>query len=89
MIVEQLIEKVCANPGASRIVLDPQRLADLKKELLRTFRWPADTAPGFYLFMGLPIVLNMPSEFCRSCGAPIAPDVCSYCRQPSAVITVE
>lgn len=42
-----------------------------------------------YRFMNVPVVLEAPTLYCRGCGAPAEPGVCSFCRTPSEYIRLE
>lgn len=71
------------------LVVNPQRYMQMAGELQACMRFVSDTGGGSMYYMGMRVVMQAPDGFCRNCGAPIEPDVCSYCRSPSEYVTVE
>jgi hypothetical protein len=84
VIAAQLVDMVEANPQATRIVLSPRKLAELKKELSSCCVYPTRD-----YFLDLPIVTERPGLYCRNCGATLEPVICSYCKTPSEIIELQ
>jgi len=89
-IITRIIDLVTANPDATVIKVTPQQRAKIVREC-----GPLGCVYGSGLgisedqIMGLKLVTKRPSLYCRCCGAPASPGVCSYCKTPSDLIELE
>ena len=94
-LLTRLTDLVAANPDAKRIVMVALTRSALLKECAPVvYPWRewtvGEASRGKMRFWGLSVVPYLGSmEFCRNCGANIEPNVCSYCKTPSAVIQLE
>lgn len=73
------------------IVLSPAKYVSfyetfysLRRDSVNTY----GTKPAL-MFHGIPVVREDPTGFCRGCGAPAEPNVCSFCKLPSEYIRLE
>jgi hypothetical protein len=87
-IIDRLSDLLASQPEAERIVMSPQRYAELAKtqfECIRSVYRPGTTL----MFDGRPVHRYRPVGFCRNCGAPSEPVRCSYCRSPSEFVEIQ
>lgn len=91
-IVKVLLDMIadCEARGVEpkTVVLSPRKLMELKREC---YNWleVSGVGPGDNYFAGLSIKTRRLTGFCRACGAPAEPNVCSYCRTPSEIVELE
>lgn len=90
-IITRIIDLVTANPDATVIKVTPRQRAEIRREcgpVLAFYRDNDGSAPEDQI-MGLKLVTKRPSMYCRCCGAPALPGVCTYCKAPSDLIELE
>lgn len=92
-IITRIIDLVTENPDATVIKVTPRQRAEIRRECgpLSSIYGGSGGSAGLAedQIMGLKLVTKRPSMYCRCCGAPASPGVCTYCRMPSDLIELE
>lgn len=84
-IEDQVVRK---NNRPKIIHLSPAKWVDFMTEVGSAMH-RAQSVAYKVQFMGVVVVMDQPTGFCRTCGAPSEPTECSYCHSPSEYILLE
>jgi hypothetical protein len=73
----------------AHVVLHPLAYTRLIREEGQRLTMVALTREDVVMIDGCRIVKGRMAAYCRNCGAPIEPEVCSYCKTPSGFAKFE